>query len=210
MIWDGDDSRNDILSDDSLEHNGKGSDDEEIADNVHQLLGQTAPARREPGDLYLYIAVLSERAWTLNRVLESVTVVTSEGGEDCVLVVWDGEGGGEVGVQVKLGGVAVELTFLFAWDVNVMITLVNFFSICSDDKTFIFSCFFACVLVRYQPVMIAENFFCMHRKLNTRSIAWIFFLQKSYHIFTVSLIVFELEFSKNYYPWIIKISRQGQ
>ena len=44
MIWDGDDSRNDILSDDSLEHNGKGSDDEESADDVRQLLGQTAPA----------------------------------------------------------------------------------------------------------------------------------------------------------------------
>ena len=60
MIWDGDDSQNDILSDDSLEHNDRGSDDEEIADDVHQLLGQTAIARRESGDSYLYIAVLSE------------------------------------------------------------------------------------------------------------------------------------------------------
>ena len=44
MIWDGDDSRNDILSDDSLKHNGKGSNDKEIANDVRQLLGQTAPA----------------------------------------------------------------------------------------------------------------------------------------------------------------------
>ena len=46
MIWHGDDSQNDILSDDSLEHNVKGIYDEEIADDVRQLLGQTAPARR--------------------------------------------------------------------------------------------------------------------------------------------------------------------
>ena len=45
MIWDGDDNQNDSLSDD-----GKGSDDEEIADDVHQLLGQTAPAQRESDD----------------------------------------------------------------------------------------------------------------------------------------------------------------
>ena len=108
-----------------MEHNGKGSDDQEIADDVRQLLGQTAPARRESGNSYLYIAVLSERAWTLNTVLESVTVVIREGGEDRLLVVWDGGGGGEVGVQglVKLGGMAMELTFLFARDVSVMIHL---------------------------------------------------------------------------------------
>ena len=57
MIWDGDDSRNDILSDDSLEHNGN---DKEIANNVCQLLGQTAPAQREWGDSYLYSS--AERA----------------------------------------------------------------------------------------------------------------------------------------------------
>ena len=72
---------------DSLEHSRKGSDDEEIADDVRQLLGQTAPAGRESGDSYLYIAVLSERAWALNTVLESVTVVINERGEDHVLVV---------------------------------------------------------------------------------------------------------------------------
>ena len=38
MIWDRDDSQDDLLSDDSLEHDGKGSDDEEIADDVCQLL----------------------------------------------------------------------------------------------------------------------------------------------------------------------------
>ena len=50
MIWDGDDSRNDILSDDSLEHDGKGSSDEEIADDVCHLLGQNVPAQRESDD----------------------------------------------------------------------------------------------------------------------------------------------------------------
>ena len=45
-IRDGDDNQ-DILSDGSLEHDGEGSDDEETADDVRQLLGQTAPARRE-------------------------------------------------------------------------------------------------------------------------------------------------------------------
>ena len=120
MICDGDDSWNDILSDDSLEHKGKGSNDKEIVNDVRQLLGQTVPARRESGDSYLHIAVLSKRAWTLNTVLESVTVVIGKGKEE---VVWERGGGGEVGVKVKLGGVAVELTFLFAWDVSVMIHL---------------------------------------------------------------------------------------
>ena len=52
-------------------------------------------------------------------------------------------------------------------------TLVNLFLlfIYRDDKTSIFSWFFACVFVRYQPGMIAENFFCVRRKLNSRSIA---------------------------------------
>ena len=34
IIYDVDDNRNDILSDDSLAHRGKGSDDEEIANDV--------------------------------------------------------------------------------------------------------------------------------------------------------------------------------
>ena len=38
MIYNGDDNRH-ILSDDSLEHNGNGSNDEEIADDI--------PAQRE-------------------------------------------------------------------------------------------------------------------------------------------------------------------
>ena len=38
MIWDRDDSRDDHLSHHSLEHDGKGSNDEEIADVVRQLL----------------------------------------------------------------------------------------------------------------------------------------------------------------------------
>ena len=47
MICNGDDYQVNLLSDDSLEHKGKGSDDEETANNVRQLLGQTAPAQRE-------------------------------------------------------------------------------------------------------------------------------------------------------------------
>ena len=46
-------------------------------------------------------------------MLESVTVVISEGGEDRVLVCETGEEG-EVGVKVKLGGMAVEFTFQFS------------------------------------------------------------------------------------------------
>ena len=50
MIWDRDDNRGDLLSDDSLEHDGKVNDDEEIADDVRQLLCQTVPAQRESDD----------------------------------------------------------------------------------------------------------------------------------------------------------------
>ena len=35
MIWDGDDNWDDLLSDDSLEHEGDGSNDEEIAKDAH-------------------------------------------------------------------------------------------------------------------------------------------------------------------------------
>ena len=56
MIWDGDDNQNDIFSDDSLERNGKGSNDEKIVDDVRQLLGQTAPAQRDDSDSSVEIA----------------------------------------------------------------------------------------------------------------------------------------------------------
>ena len=39
------------FTDESLEHDGKGSKDEEIANDVRQLLGQTVPAQRESDDL---------------------------------------------------------------------------------------------------------------------------------------------------------------
>ena len=45
MIGDEDDNQDDLLSEDSLEHDGKGSDDEEIADNVPQLLGHCPSTR---------------------------------------------------------------------------------------------------------------------------------------------------------------------
>ena len=50
MIWDGDDDRDDLLFDESLKHEGEGSDDEVTADDVRQLLSQTAPAQRESED----------------------------------------------------------------------------------------------------------------------------------------------------------------
>ena len=50
MICDGDENQVYLSSDDSVENKGKGSDDEEIADDVCRLLGQTAPAHRESDD----------------------------------------------------------------------------------------------------------------------------------------------------------------
>ena len=50
IIWDGDDNCDNLLSDDSSEHDGKGSIDEKIADCVRQLLGQTAQTQSESDD----------------------------------------------------------------------------------------------------------------------------------------------------------------
>ena len=51
MTWDGDDNRDDLLSDDSAEHDhGKGSNNEKIADEIRQLLGKNARAQRDSDD----------------------------------------------------------------------------------------------------------------------------------------------------------------
>ena len=61
MIWDEDENQDDLLSNDSLEHEGKGSDDKETVDNVRQLLIRLPKHR---GNRMTRMSVLSKRAQT--------------------------------------------------------------------------------------------------------------------------------------------------
>ena len=92
----------------------------EIVDNVRQLLGLTAPARRESGDSYLY-SIAERVSVDFEHKPRNSNSGDQRGRGGPRARVWDGGGGEEVGVKVNLRGVAMELTFLFAWDFRVMI-----------------------------------------------------------------------------------------
>ena len=199
-----------------MEHSGKGSDDEEIADDVRQLLGQTAPAQRGSDD------------WDSSAERASMDFEHSDG--NCNSGDKRGRGGlracgvrrgrkgrGRSKSSVRGRGRGAHFSLCMICECHDALVNCLFFSIYSDEKTFISSCFLLCVLVRYQPVMIAKNFFCVCKKLSPRSIACIFFcnengnktkpdskfsfsfLQISCYIFPVSFTVYDLEISENYY-----------
>ena len=96
MICDGDNNSNALLSDDSLEHEGEGSNDKEIANDMFVNCWVRLPKHKGNQTTWIGnvepVSVDLEHSNT-NTVIGIVTVVISKGGENCLLWCETGEEG---------------------------------------------------------------------------------------------------------------------